>query len=519
MGKEKGAGMKQRLCIGIQERNAAWDAVLNQLGVWYEEVNYNLELHREYSVIILNKKPDKAQCSALKTFVKNNGSLLEVADNLVFLEKKHTRSSHIDTLINYDREGFLSHISHVDVHASLRLHKNSELLEGLVHLPAEDHSNIAFLGVDVAELLQTTGYRRKRFFSRNGEHPDEIVSKVSKHELAEVLKAILKELHFRRSLPFIEKWTSPTTKPVFCFRIDSDFGDKESMDNLYATIRKHQKSATWFLHVEAHEDWLSHLKTYENQEIALHGYEHGTSDSFKKVNRNIQTGKKRLEKANIDFSGFCAPYGIWNTALEKSLKNSGFEYTSEFTFCYDGLPLRPVDDQLPVQVPIHPICTGSLNRRKYSIEDMKGYFEDVLLNKLSRFEPALFYHHPLQPGLSVIDHLLELTDIHEFENLTFGEFAGFWKERERFTFEAYLDDGKVTIEKSSDPDKLIQVSINHSEFDLVSTSEDIINLTKTTKLKFSKPYLPQPEEVHEMRKRDLNLLKTSLIDWKNRGRL
>lgn len=511
--------MKQRLCIGIQKRNAAWNAVLNQLGVWFEEVNYNLELNREYSVIILNKKPEKAQHSALKSFVINNGSLLEVADNLVFLKRSQTRSSHEDTLINDEREGFLSHISHVDVHAKVRLHKNDELLEGLIHLSPDNHSNLAFLGVDAAQLLQTSGYIRKQFVSRNGEYPDEIVSKVSKHELVEVLKAVLKELHFRRSLPYIEKWTSPTTKPVFCFRIDSDFGDKESMDNLYEILHKHQKLATWFLHVEAHEDWLSHLKTYQNQEIALHGYEHGASDSFKKVSRNIQTGKEHLEKANIDFSGFCAPYGIWNTALKKALKNSGFEYTSEFTFCYDGLPLQPVEDQLPLQVPIHPICTGSLNRRKYSIEDMKGYFGDVLLNKLSRFEPALFYHHPLQPGLRAIDHLLKLSDTHEFKNLTFGEFAAFWKERERFTFEAYLTDGKVTIEKSSDPDKLIQVSINHSGFDLVSTSEDIINLTKTTKLKYSNPYLPQPEQVQEIRKRDLKLLKTSLLDWKNRGQL
>ncbi|WP_421774579.1 hypothetical protein [Gracilimonas sp.] len=511
--------MTQRLCIGIQKRNAAWDAILNQLGVWFEEVNYDLELHKEYSVIILNKKPGKAQRSALKFFVKNNGGLLEVGDNLVFLKKSQTHSSREDTLINYDREGFLSHISHADVHTKVELYSDSELLEGLVYLSPEDHSNLASIGVDVAELLQTTGYIRKRFFSRNGEHPDEIVSKVSKHELAEVLKAVLKELHFRRSLPFIEKWTSPTAKPVFCFRIDSDFGDKKSMDNLYETIHKHQKSATWFLHVEAHKDWLTHFNSYQKQEFALHGFEHGTSDSFKKVDQNIQNGEKHLEQANIEFYGFCAPYGIWNTALKKSLKNFDFEYTSEFTFCYDGLPLQLVEDQLPLQIPIHPICTGSLNRRKYSNEDMKGYFEDVLLNKLTRFEPALFYHHPLQPGLSVIDHLLELSDIHEFENLTFGEFAAFWKERERFGFEAYLSDGKVTIERSSDPDKLIQVSMNHLEFDLVSTDKDTINLTKTTKLKYSKPYLPQPEEVSEMRKRDLKLLKTSLLDWKNRGRL
>lgn len=511
--------MKQRLCIGIQKKNKVWSVLLNQLGVSFEEVNYNYDLEHQYSVIIQNKKPDNDQRAKLKAFLEKKGSLLEIDDNVVFNESKKIHSYYQKTIINDSRQSFLSHVSHLDFHSKIRTHEDSSLLEGLVHIEPHAKSNLAYLGVDAGNFLQTSGYKRKYFYSQHGENPDEIVSQVSKHKLSETLKSILKELHFRRSLPYIEKWTSPTPKPVFCFRIDSDFGNKESIDQLYEIIHKHQKSATWFLHIQAHEDWLEHFKSFQNQEIALHGYEHGTSDSYKKVIHNIKDGLKFLEKAGFKPEGFCAPYGIWNKALSKALSQVDFIYTSEFTFSYDGLPFQLAEENLPLQIPIHPICTGSLNRRQYSVEEMKSYFEEVLRNKLSRFEPALFYHHPLQPGLSVIEHLLELSDVHDFENLTFAQFASFWKEREAFTFDAYMKDGRVFIEKSSDSKKLIQVSVNHMEFDLVTTEKPLTDLTKTSKLKYSNPYLPNPNEVSEMRRRNLQLLKTSLLDWKNRIRL
>ncbi|MEQ9034696.1 MAG: polysaccharide deacetylase family protein [Gracilimonas sp.] len=511
--------MKQRLCIGIQEKNNAWTALLDQLGVSFEEVNYNYDLEYQYSVIIQNKKPDKDQRSKLKGFLKKKGSLLEIGDNVVFNESKKIHSYHQKTIINDSRKSFLSHISHIDIRSKIRTHEDSSLLEGLVYIDPDAKYNLAYLGVDAGDLLQSSGYKRKYFYSQHKENPDEIVSQVSKHELSETLKSVLKELHFLRSLPYIEKWTSPTPKPVFGFRIDSDFGDKESIDQLYEIIHKHKKSATWFLHVQAHEDWLEHFKSFQNQEIALHGYEHGTSDSYKKVFHNINNGLQLLEKAGFEPTGFCAPYGIWNKALSKALHQTDFTYSSEFTFGYDGLPFQPAKEHLPLQIPIHPVCTGSLNRRQYSIKDMKSYFEQILRNKLSRFEPAFFYHHPLQPGLSVIDHLLELSNVHDFENLTFAQFATFWKERQAFTFDAYMKDNRVSIDKSSDPEKLIQVSFNHFEFDLVTTEKAVTDLTKSSKLKYSNPYLPNPNEASEMRRRNLQLLKTSLLDWKNRIRL
>jgi peptidoglycan/xylan/chitin deacetylase (PgdA/CDA1 family) len=511
--------MKQRLCIGIQKRTTEWEAVLNHLGVWFEEVIYSAEMAQRYSLIILNARSDQHQKEALRSYLKDEGSILEIKDNLTFISKSDTTPSFKKTVVNDDDTNLITSTSFLDIHADVRLHKQSELFEGLIHFKSSRNQNIGFFGADVASLIQQTGYKRKRFYSEVGAAPDEIVNQVSKSKLLSVFNEALKELHLRQGHPYVTKWTSPTTKPVFCFRIDSDFGDQDSIEALYKVINKHQISATWFLHVAAHEDWLDDFKKFENQEIALHGYEHGTSSSFRKTQTNIETGKEKLEAAGFGFDGFCAPYGIWNKALNKSLTESDFSYSSEFTFAYDGHPVQPIGKKLPLQIPIHPICTGSMRRRKYSSNDMMDYFEQVLLEKTSRFEPVLFYHHPLQPGLEVLDKVFSLVKSHQLKNLTFSEYAAFWKSRNTFTFEAYLDNGKVVFENSSDPDKIIQVATERNTFDLITTSDGNLDLTKTSKFKYSNSYLLKPEQIKRLRTRDLRHIKTSLWDWKNRIRL
>ncbi|MAL16356.1 MAG: hypothetical protein CL670_10740 [Balneola sp.] len=511
--------MRRRLCIAIQKRTPDWDAVLNYLGVWFEQVDYSKSLAQNYSVIILNDQPESDQVELLKVYLNNSGSILEIEDNLIFTKKSDTKNSSVQTLTRNTRHKSFEHISFVDLFENVRLHNDSELFEGLIHFQKQKKGAIGFFGANLASLTQQSGYMRKRFYSSAGENPDEIVSKVSKHELLELFAATLKELHYHQGLPFISKWTSPTEKPVFGFRVDSDFGDQKSIHDLYDVLKRHDIAGTWFLHVEAHEEWLNHFKEMEKQEIALHGYEHGTSSSYHKTVRNIEIGEEKLEEAGINIDGFCAPYGIWNEALEKSLSEKSFVYSSEFTLAYDGYPVEPANENLPLQIPIHPICTGSLNRRRYSYSDMEVYFEQVLNQKLGRFEPVFFYHHPLQPGLDVIDAILKKVSSLPFENLTFSEYAGFWKRRKEFKFEAWSNDGMLEIQSDSQQNVLLQVSTSMDGFDLTDDTGSNIDLPKTPKFKYSNSYLLESEQVHKLRNKDLRLLKTSLLDWKNRIKL
>jgi hypothetical protein len=377
---------------------------------------------------------------------------------------------------------------------------------------------LGFLGADIPALIKDTGFKRKRFLGVDDNNPDEIVSRVSKHELLQVFSATLKELHIQRSAPFIQKWISPTTNPVFCFRIDSDYGSLPAIQNLYNVLKKHEIPATWFLHVKAHEGWLKTFADFDNQEIAAHGYKHGTSKSAAKTNNNIQQALQLLEQAELNAAGYCAPYGIWNGAMEASLAQHKFLYTSEFTVGYDSPPFQ-LKKGLPFQIPVHPICTGSLNRQQYNSKEMTAYFQAVLRKELSRFEPVIFYHHPMQSGLDSLEPVFEEVNRRGLSKLTFVQYARFWQARNVCSFEAYFEDGNYFISKISDTKQLLQVSLDHTNFSLITSNEADNHAINTADFEYTNSYLPSVEQVEQMRKYSFKLLKTSLLDWKNRNRL
>ncbi|SMO33973.1 polysaccharide deacetylase family protein [Gracilimonas mengyeensis] len=511
--------MSKQLCIGLLHLSPEWTALMDQLGLWYHEVNFSLDLSTHYSVIIINDQTNREQLAKLESYVKAGGAILEVSAFHPFTPAGEIRKSYQKTVYRNTEDTAFTHLPYLDLYNKVGLHKQSGIFEGLVHFQNKKDGQLAYFGANIAELMQDTEYKRKRFYSAEHTPPDEIVSQVSKHTLAGLFEAVLKELHFKQGLPLVQKWISPTQKPVFGFRIDSDFGDMESIEGLYEVLKRYQIKATWFLHVQAHENWLDYFHQFDNQEIALHGYRHGTSKHSSKVLQNLSHGKELLEEAGYGLTGFCAPYGIYNEALQKALENFDFSYSSEFTFAYDGLPIQITAQKQPIQIPIHPICTGSMRRRRYTPNQMSAYFLQVMARKAARFEPVFLYHHPLQPGLHTLEPVFQKVQDANFENLTFDEYARFWKKRRETHFEAHWDKGKVHIEKNNNCHMLFQVSFSHQGFSLLEGSGQAITPQKSPKFEYSKAYLPEPKQIAEMRTKDLKLMKTSLLDWKNRIRL
>ena len=507
----------RRLCIGVINLTFGWESLLDQLGVWYEEVNPECTLINEYSVLILNESGSISK-ESIDTFLVAGGAILEAPDVRLYFEPSDITTRKVGTLINENRSSPFERIPFIDINREVQLHNSKTHFRGLIEFKQVANGTACFLGFQPDELLLDARWARKRFFYKGNTNPDEIVSKVSKKEITDLLSSALKELHYLQGLPFINKWTSPTEKPVFAFRIDSDYGDKESIEAVYKLAQKHQVPMTWFLHVEAHEGWLDYFTEFENQEIALHGYEHGTSNSYENVFHNIETGLQLLRDEGFNPTGFCAPYGIWNNTLKEVLCRHEFIYTSEFTTGYDALPYS-LDFELPLQIPIHPICTGSLSRKRVPGSEMVTYFEQVLSNKISSFEPVIFYHHPLQKGLEVWDQIFEKATQSELTKLTFGQYADFWKQRSESNFEAHFDSVSGTLKVNSNSDIFAQASKNHKGFSLIKLSETDINLESLSTYEYGESYLPSKEEIEEMRGNKLSLLKTSFLDWKNRKRL
>lgn len=512
----------KRLCIGIIDLTTGWKVILDQIGVWYEQLQFDSELSNNYSVIIVNKSISETQEDLLHLFNEKGGSILETQKGETFSYARYTVTKKVTHLDNPNHIPFLSHISTLDIHTKAELYNGFDNFDGIIDFEKHGKGFVCNLGINPDELMENNSFSRKRFPFKSSKHPDELVSNVSKSELIQVLTQLLKELHFQQGIPFVNKWTSPTPKPVFLFRIDSDFGDEQSIRKFYDLANAQNVPITWFLHVKAHEDWLHIFKEFKNQEIALHGYEHGTSNSYETIYNNIEKGLQLLKDAEYNPKGFCVPYAIWSDPLAEVLSKFEFEYSSEFTIGYDGLPFYPIhngEQMDTLQIPIHPICTGSLSRKKITINEMKEYFFGVMDRKLAKQEPVIFYHHPMQIGIEVWKDIFKKVNELGLTTMSFLQYSEFWKTRLNAKVEAFLDTNTNKITLSGDAtNSFIQVSKSHSEFELVKKNHEE-NTQYSEKFRCHKVHSIDTSTLKELRSGKLTLIKTSLIDQKNRIKL
>ena len=254
-----------------------------------------------------------------------------------------------------------------------------------------------------------------------------------------------------------------------------------------------------------------------DQELALHGYQHGYSGSFSDIKSNIQQGFSKLKEIDINPNGFCAPYGMWNKSLANVLEHFDFKYTSEFSTGYDSVPFYQ-ENFKNLQIPVHPICTGSLSRKRYSMDSIQQYFLHIYENKKKLFKPIIFYHHPLQVGFEIFEKIFQQVNSDQLTNLTFEEYAGFWNRRAQSRFTASVKDDKVEITSASSS-LLLYISQTPESFDLISSKNQILSKEINSTFKYETPSLPSLDELQKLHHNRFDLMKTSFIDWKNRHRL
>lgn len=486
-----------RLSIGISTLTPAWITLFQQLGVIFEEIDFSKSLSTSYSCLIINGQHVDSELAKIQRFLtKKSGGLLVIQDKKLF-EDSRTKSQIAEQLPDI----YLKKIAKYYAGSGL-MYSFDFNLEG---------------------SISANRYHRKRFPFKSGAHPDELVSTLDRNSLIHTLEFILKELHYHRKLPYLAKWKSPSKLPYFGFRVDTDFGTKASIKNLYAHAEEFEIPMTWFLHVQAHEEWQDVFHQFKNQEIALHGYEHGTSTSYEQIYNNIEQGFRTLLEAGFNPKGFCVPYSIWNDALGDVLEKFEFDYSSEFTLGYDSTPFYPIHNQhihSTLQIPIHPICTGSLNRKKVSESEMTDYFMNVIEQKISQLEPVIFYHHPLQPAGELWKKVFNYVNQMELPKLSFYQISDFWKHRISARIEAFYDEEQSVFKCSSDsPDLLLQVSIKSKEFYLIEASkvDRPLHTFEAIPMPTVRPDVSHLKE--ELEGNRLQLLKTSILDWKNRIKL
>lgn len=428
--------MKFQACLTAP--SAAWEQILLQEGIsWTMMDPVGGDLSEECSVLVVTGPLASDRRTTVKEYLRKGGGILGSAGHLAEIGDLSPRSQRIEYLVSGDTDAD-RWISLLDLGVTGDIPREAGLLR------TQENSFALFAGqllggwavilpFDVGEAFSDTRIANKNFYSRRERLPSERVALVGKGEILHLVHGALEFLHHARGFPYCHLWYFPDgRKNLFAFRVDTDGAPRADVDALYGLAREYGVQMSWYLDVGSHEPWVNYFATMVDQEIGVHCYEHKVFDTFQENLRNISRARKVLEEQSIRPKGFTAPYGVWNADLGRALRQLGFSYSSEFTLAYDALPFFPVvgDTSLePLQVPIHPICPGSLRKIGYGDDQMDEYYSMVIDEKLLRGEPLFFYHHPTHRSWETVRRMMAAIKQRNIECTTLGAFAAWWQER------------------------------------------------------------------------------------------
>lgn len=418
------------ILVGIVGNSPGWEILLTQEGVPFARVN-SLCSANDYSVVVAGKGLHSGELDILSAYLSSGGAVLCSTETYAALTSGSVKQVNVPYLWTGNSPDFQ------DV-GIVRLHSSCSLLSDETSGISSDalvpreyvwkNGIVLAVPFDAGTLITDTRCNDFSFYAPFRRLPFERVSVVSKHTVRRLVSRALEFLHHKRTLPYIHTWYYPKGAPsVFSLRIDTDGGTSEEVKSLFVLLHRHHLRASWFLDLETQEALLPFYKTLEGHEVGIHCYHHQRWKDERSFRSDLARACDSLTKYAIVPKSFAAPYGEWHSFISTVLLEAGFEYSSEFSYDYDNLPSVVAGNLL--QVPIHPICIGSMKRHSYTDDMMKQYFTFVVKQKLATNEPLIFYHHPRDGREGVLEHLLTECKQHALPAMTMGEFARWWKER------------------------------------------------------------------------------------------
>ena len=422
-----------KLNVGIVGNFAGWQLLLTQEGVPFNSIQF-APSPEEFSVVVVSSDSDEHQIKFLRAYVEDGGAVLCSAQEArkVFQHPIRIRPFH-SSLPAKEFSG----VDLIDIFAPCWLSPKSNAFalpngQATAYIGQFGKGHAIILPFDPADVIRDKRTIAKSFYSPERRLPFETVSIVSKHSVHQLVSRCLEILHHRRGLPYVHLWYYPNGMRSFgVFRVDTDFGTQPEITQLYEIAQRHQIPMTWFVDVKSQQPHLSLFANMVEQEIGIHGFEHKTFSDYQRNLLNIRQAQAALKNAGIFAKGFSAPFGSWNNNLGRAIFDAGIEYSSEFSYDYDDLPSVPIiqNGTGTLQIPVHPICIGSMKRHGYSEEQMIHYFDFVIQRKLAAREPLFFYHHPRDGHHSVLDWLFEKMKAERIPVKTMSDYAQWWKQR------------------------------------------------------------------------------------------
>lgn len=419
-----------------------WQLLLEQIGLPLTDGPSGI--WEDHKVLILPEGNEAISGGRVLEFIGSGGGVLCSANSFEKMTGVASRGDYIRWLGD-GNDPIFGTIGPVDLFKECRFSSHANCLNST-------HSQTSFVGpygrgfvvvlpFDAGMIYADDRSMRKSFYASQRRLPHERVATVSRNGVREIVTRALEILYHHQGLPFVHKWYYPEqVSSLFGIRIDTDYAARADIVRLYEVLRDRRVPATWFIDLKSHVALLEYFKGMTGHELALHCYEHSTYPDAVSNARNIAEGLRILRDAEIQPDGFAAPFGIWHEQIGTAIRESGFAYSSEFSYDYDNLPSFPLLGNAAtgvLQVPIHPISIGSLRRQGFNQNQMKSYFASTMGRNSQHHRPVFFYHHPRDGNEPVLHSIIDEAQRRDLKVLTLGEYARWWKQRTlwRPTFE------------------------------------------------------------------------------------
>ncbi len=494
------------LQIGLVRYEPAWEMVLRQIGIPFSVLSDSSVLLNEFSVIIVNSTMDVRQQAGIEDFILRGGSVLYTTNSADAISDRTVSRSIVRSLPPSKNDSYQFH-GILDLHSRVAFFHNNDFVE----IVQNGDGWKAYLGIDI-DIILSIGSTRKNFFRNSGRMPNETVAKRSKGTLRQLIFSLLRTLHHLQQIPFVHQWYYPGSEPtIFTMRIDSDKGSQEQVEEIYALSEANAVPTTWFLDVKSHESWLSYFQKFAHQEIGLHCYEHLLHRSALLNKDNFGKALSLLRIHSLEPKGITAPTGEWNNEYADAIESLGFQYSSEFSFDYENLPSYPFTNGrfFPIlQIPIHPVCIGTMLRARMNDEEMISYYRSIVDTNYLLNEPICLYHHPTHGHNNVFEEVFRYINERKILKLTYTQYSEWWKRRNSNPGRLRYSNGM--IESLSDEASYRIVQSDHSEAIVNIRGKIDINSVSFATIRRD---VPTNEHILRSRSFDARHMLQNALDW------
>ena len=351
----------------------------------------------------------------------------------------------------------------------IRLHENRKARGGrladvrpAVLTRSHGRGWFVFTGLPLARHLAAAGDSLRVFTAAS--NVTERVATADKAEIADAMTWMLLAAFAKAGLPFVRLARYPrAARSVFLFRVDVDGLFGRNCRTLAEIAEAHGVAGSFYFNAslcrahpgELSRDWLG------NHEIAHHAEAHDLFDSVEDNRANLLGGMDWVEaQLGVRTTGYVAPRGLWNPALDRAMADLGHVYSSDFGLDFDSLPFFTEAGVL--QIPVHPFSPErhAIHQEDAGLAPPGGgavlhHYLSALDRQVALRRPAHLYGHPEVLGRlahTVLPELFDAVARLGLPNMTLAAFADWWLKRDKARLHLSIDDANdaLTVETTAE---------------------------------------------------------------------